>query len=31
MKPWHQVVVPHRDIREGKFDESVFKGINFKR
>lgn len=24
MKPWHQVVVPHRDIREGKFDESVF-------
>ncbi len=24
MKPWHQVVVPHRDIRAGKFDESVF-------
>ncbi len=24
MKPWHQVVVPHRDIREGKLDESVF-------
>ncbi|MGQ9554502.1 MAG: ATP-binding protein [Anaerolineae bacterium] len=24
MKPWHSVVVPHRDIREGRFDESVF-------
>lgn len=24
MKPWHQVVVPHPDIRAGKFDESVF-------
>lgn len=24
MKPWYQVIVPHRDIREGKFDESVF-------
>ncbi|NSW77180.1 MAG: ATP-binding protein [Candidatus Atribacteria bacterium] len=24
MKPWHEVVVPHRDIREGKFDEAVF-------
>jgi|FLYL01.1.fsa_nt_gi hypothetical protein len=24
VKPWHQVAVPHRDIREGKFDESVF-------
>jgi predicted AAA+ superfamily ATPase len=24
MKPWHQVVVPHADIRKGNFDESVF-------
>src|SRR5207302_3670638 len=24
IRPWHQVAVPHRDIREGKFDESVF-------
>ena len=24
MKPWHQVIVPHADIRAGKFDESVF-------
>jgi len=24
MKPWYQVVVPHPDIRAGKFDESVF-------
>lgn len=24
MKPWLEVCVPHRDIREGKFDESVF-------
>lgn len=24
MKPWHEVIVPHRDIREGRFDESVF-------
>jgi predicted AAA+ superfamily ATPase len=24
MQAWHQVVVPHRDIRAGKFDESVF-------
>lgn len=24
MKPWHQVIIPHKDIREGKFDESVF-------
>ncbi len=24
MKPWHNVVAPHRDIREGHFDESVF-------
>jgi hypothetical protein len=23
-KPWRQVVTPHRDIREGRFDESVF-------
>ncbi len=23
-KPWRQVATPHRDIREGKFDESVF-------
>jgi hypothetical protein len=23
-KPWRQVAIPHRDIREGKFDESVF-------
>lgn len=24
MKPWHSVVVPHRDIREGRIDESTF-------
>lgn len=24
LKPWHTVVVPHRDIREKHFDESVF-------
>jgi hypothetical protein len=24
MKPWHEVVIPHPDIRAGKFDESVF-------
>ncbi len=24
MEPWHQVVVPHEDIRRGRFDESVF-------
>ncbi len=24
MKPWYSVVVPHRDIREGRFDESLF-------
>ena len=24
MKPWLQVCVPHRDIREWKFDESIF-------
>lgn len=24
MKPWWQVVTPHKDIREGRFDESVF-------
>ncbi len=24
MNPWHHVVIPHRDIREGRFDESVF-------
>ena len=24
MKPWHEVVVPHPDIRAGTFDESVF-------
>ncbi len=24
MKPWREVIVPHRDIREGRFDESVF-------
>jgi hypothetical protein len=24
MKPWLQVVVPHKDIREGKLDEAVF-------
>ncbi|MCS7241463.1 ATP-binding protein [Candidatus Caldatribacterium sp.] len=24
MKPWYEVVVPHRDIREGKFSEAVF-------
>ncbi len=24
MKPWYHTITPHRDIREGKFDESVF-------
>jgi hypothetical protein len=24
MKPWHEVINPHRDIRAGRFDESVF-------
>jgi len=24
MKPWRNIVVPHRDIREGRLDESVF-------
>jgi predicted AAA+ superfamily ATPase len=24
MQPWWQVAIPHRDIREGRFDESVF-------
>ena len=24
MKPWVQVVVPHKDIREGRLDEAVF-------
>ncbi|HIE50760.1 MAG TPA: ATP-binding protein [Armatimonadetes bacterium] len=24
MKPWWQVATPHRDIREGRFDEAVF-------
>jgi hypothetical protein len=24
LKPWRQVAMPHRDIREGKFDSSVF-------
>ncbi len=24
MRPWHEVVVPHPDIRAGTFDESVF-------
>lgn len=24
MKPWWQVIQPHADIREGRFDESVF-------
>lgn len=24
MKPWYEVIVPHRDIREGKFNEAVF-------
>lgn len=24
VKSWHQVAVPHRDIREGKFDEAAF-------
>jgi predicted AAA+ superfamily ATPase len=24
VKPWFQVVVPHRDIREGRLDEAVF-------
>jgi len=24
MNPWYQVITPHRDIRAGKFDESVF-------
>ena len=24
LKPWRQVVTPHADIRQGKFDASVF-------
>lgn len=24
MKPWHEVIVPHADIRKGNFDEAVF-------
>lgn len=24
MKPWHQVIVPHADVRKGNLDESVF-------
>lgn len=24
MKPWREVALPHRDIREGRFDESTF-------
>ena len=24
MKPWWQVAIPHKDIREGQFDPSVF-------
>jgi predicted AAA+ superfamily ATPase len=24
MKPWHEVIVPHKDIRADNFDESVF-------
>jgi predicted AAA+ superfamily ATPase len=24
MRPWHEVATPHRDIHEGRFDESVF-------
>ncbi|HZZ29154.1 MAG TPA: DUF499 domain-containing protein [Pirellulales bacterium] len=24
LKPWRQVAVPHKDIRDGKFDSSVF-------
>lgn len=24
MKAWHEVIVPHADIRKGQFDESVF-------
>ena len=24
LKPWWQIAIPHRDIREGRFDESVF-------
>lgn len=24
MQPWWQVAIPHKDIREGRFDESVF-------
>ncbi len=24
MKPWHQVILPHEDIRKGRFDEAVF-------
>ena len=24
MKPWWQVAIPHKDIREGRFDPSVF-------
>ena len=24
LKPWRQVATPHADIRQGKFDSSVF-------
>jgi hypothetical protein len=24
LKPWRQVVTPHADIRQGKFDPSTF-------
>ena len=24
MKPWWQIAIPHKDIREGRFDEAVF-------
>lgn len=24
LKPWWKIAIPHKDIREGKFDESVF-------
>ena len=24
LKPWRQVVTPHADIRQGKFDASIF-------
>ncbi|MCS7158756.1 MAG: hypothetical protein N0A16_13675, partial [Blastocatellia bacterium] len=24
LKPWTQVVIPHSDIRSGRFDEAVF-------